>query len=600
MIWLLRIGIVAVASLMGAHAAFAESQLFLSPSSGTFPVNEAFPVTVYLDTGGESVNAAEGTITFNAEELEVADIDISRSIFSMWFIAPTSSVKNRQGIIKFSGAVPAGEHYKGNNGALMVVSFKALRPVSSEVWFSQGAAVLAADGRGSNVLSSLRSGTYTLTERQIASAVQLVEANASPAPKLTSPTHPNQETWYATTSATINVLLPSKAVDMKWSVSTDATDPPTGKIVPKMDHLVFPDITEGTSYVHVQYSTAEGWSKTAHYKLNIDDSTPTITSFIEAPRGGDETDPRVSFSVEASDTGSNIAWYEFRIDDRPPEVLGELAGGVYRPSVPLSPSGHTIELLVRDHAGNAATSTLTFKVGELEPPTIQSLPEKVMAEEQIVASGTTYPNADLEIRVTNEEGVVETVKGKSNEDGHFSAVVSESAKKGTYLVAIAATDERGAKSSFTPDRTVVVSVPMILLFGTVALSYLSVFVPLFAILAVLIFVLVRLFKGSRRYRRSVLKETNDAETKIKESFESMRAALEKQRRILAQTQNKRDLTPEEARLFGSVKTELQKVEEAILAEVGDLHHPEAAPTRGPVTLKETPGERRTEIVVTRA
>ena len=43
----------------------ASVSLFLSPPSGTYAVESTFSIKVKVDSGGATVNAAEGTVIFN-------------------------------------------------------------------------------------------------------------------------------------------------------------------------------------------------------------------------------------------------------------------------------------------------------------------------------------------------------------------------------------------------------------------------------------------------------------------------------------------------------------------------------------------------------
>jgi hypothetical protein len=57
---------------------------------------------------------------------------------------------------------------------------------------------LAADGKGTNVISEMRGGTYTLRAKEtLPPAEEYIPPPGSPsAPKITSPTHPDPEKWY--------------------------------------------------------------------------------------------------------------------------------------------------------------------------------------------------------------------------------------------------------------------------------------------------------------------------------------------------------------------------------------------------------------------
>ena len=65
--------------------------LFLSPGSGSFIVEDAFLVEVKVDTAGIPINAAQTTIYFPSDKLEVLNISKESSIFTLWLAEPEFS-----------------------------------------------------------------------------------------------------------------------------------------------------------------------------------------------------------------------------------------------------------------------------------------------------------------------------------------------------------------------------------------------------------------------------------------------------------------------------------------------------------------------------
>ncbi|MFZ2886886.1 MAG: cohesin domain-containing protein [Minisyncoccia bacterium] len=156
----------------------AESALFVSPEYGVYTIGEEFDVSVHADSGGVDINAAEAEITFNPTGLEVLRISTDGSILSAWPTPPTFS--NQKGTIRFSGW--AKDTYNGSDGLLVTIRFKALRVISSNAHLAAGA-ILAADGRGSNIITSLQSGMYSI-EPEFADAEIPPEAEGESAESL--------------------------------------------------------------------------------------------------------------------------------------------------------------------------------------------------------------------------------------------------------------------------------------------------------------------------------------------------------------------------------------------------------------------------------
>ena len=118
----------------------AGATLYLFPSNGNFDIGSNFSVQVRINSGGELINAAEGSLIFNPEDLKVISISKSGSLFTLWTIEPVFS--NSDGTISFGGGTPI--NFNGITGNVFVITFEAKKNITTKVVFISGA-VLAAD-----------------------------------------------------------------------------------------------------------------------------------------------------------------------------------------------------------------------------------------------------------------------------------------------------------------------------------------------------------------------------------------------------------------------------------------------------------------------
>jgi hypothetical protein len=146
------------------------ASLHLFPSSGTYAVGANFTVAVKVASAAVSINAAEAILSFDPAILDVVSISKAGSIFTLWPIEPTFS--NANGTITFGGGTQAS--FVGTAGRIIVITFRAQGAGAASVNFASGA-VLAADGRGTNVLANMNGGAYTLVPRAL-----VPEAPAAP------------------------------------------------------------------------------------------------------------------------------------------------------------------------------------------------------------------------------------------------------------------------------------------------------------------------------------------------------------------------------------------------------------------------------------
>jgi len=80
------------------------ASLFFSPSSESFTMGDTFSVDLKVDTAGIPINAAEATIHFPVDKLEVLNISKEESVFTLWPETPTFS--NLTGEVSFTGVLP--------------------------------------------------------------------------------------------------------------------------------------------------------------------------------------------------------------------------------------------------------------------------------------------------------------------------------------------------------------------------------------------------------------------------------------------------------------------------------------------------------------
>ncbi|MEZ4200073.1 MAG: hypothetical protein R3B69_00485 [Candidatus Paceibacterota bacterium] len=232
-------------------------------------------------------------------------------MFSLWAVDPTYS--NSAGTISFGGGSPSG--YSGGAGTVLSVTFRAKTAGTGKVTFSNGS-VLAADGRGTNVLTSMNSGSYTIAAAEVPAEPEIIEYVAPPdtpgAATITSTTHPNSDGWFLSNTAELEWTVPSDVTAVRTLLSDSAGSIPTKVYEPPISSLTINDLEEGVQYFHLQLRNADGWGRVAHYRLAVDTTDPIFD--LELPEAADLSNPTQIFNFSASDTPSGIAKYTVQID----------------------------------------------------------------------------------------------------------------------------------------------------------------------------------------------------------------------------------------------------------------------------------------------
>lgn len=123
----------------------------LVASTSTVQENERFSVSVFLDAEGESVNAAEGRVSFPQASLDFISAYESDSVINLWLQSPH---QDGEGTVVWSGIIPGGfkgilsPYYQGfRPGKIFSLIFKAKKTGNVALSISNVKALLN-DGNG--------------------------------------------------------------------------------------------------------------------------------------------------------------------------------------------------------------------------------------------------------------------------------------------------------------------------------------------------------------------------------------------------------------------------------------------------------------------
>ncbi|MEK9157765.1 MAG: hypothetical protein AAB638_01105, partial [Patescibacteria group bacterium] len=310
---------------------------------------------------GPAINAAQGSIVFDPAKVEVTSISKSGSIFNLWTQEPTSS--NTEGSITFEGGLP-NPGYSGTSGLILTISFRtktATTARGSTLVTLVSGAILANDGLGTNILTSLGKLSITITPNgdNVSGSGEASDIPTSGAPKIESSTHPDSTKWYSNTNPVFSWKLPSSVNGVSYLITTSSNSNPGPKSDGVVSTATFTDIAEGTQYLHVKFREGSTWGPIAHYQFNIDKSKPSDFE-IRLVSTTEDIKPQITF--EASDALSGIDYYEVQIGDGAwDKVYGDQAGKPY--AISFDQVGtKTVSVRAIDKAGNSTTSSIPVTV----------------------------------------------------------------------------------------------------------------------------------------------------------------------------------------------------------------------------------------------
>jgi hypothetical protein len=546
--------------------------LRLNPSTGVYSVGGTFTVGVVLNTEGKAVNAADGELSFNPRELQVVSVSRAGSIFNLWTEEPAFS--NSAGTVSFGGGSPAG--YKGTAGNIVSVSFRPLGAGTPKVNFKSGSA-LAADGMGTNVLTSMNGGTYTVSApTENPEPEYITPPNTPGAPVVTSASHPDRDSWYREKTATLAWEIPSGVTAIRTLLDSSPSTIPTIVYDELIREKTIEDLGEGVSYFHIQFKNKDGWGKITHYRLGVDTNAPADFKITEEGNTG-SPERVLTFSFEDV---SSVSIYKIQIDGKEPILYEDDEGTKKYTLEPLAPGYHTVIVEASDRAGNTTIATYSLTVEAFEKPIFTDYPTRINTEVIPAIKGKTRPNAKVSVEVSRaQDGVlVSSVSGSvdgdpftvvSDDNGEFTFIPNEAFEQGVYLITAVAKDEYGRMSERSDAVRLIVERPGYITFGSYVVSALSVIIPLIALLFLAAFGSWYLWHRLSMWAKRVRKETLEAEESLSVEFNTIVKNLNAKVDALKESR-KGKLTRAETELITQMEEDLKKARARIAKEVGDI------------------------------
>ncbi len=560
--------------LVSIDTAFGAT-LSVSPATGVYTAGQTFTARVVVNTSGAAVNAADGTLSFKPSEISVVSV-AKGSIFNLWTADPSFS--NANGTITFSGGSPTG--YTGSAGTVISVTFKAKAAGSPKVSFSSGS-VLAADGRGTNVLSTMNGGAFTITAQETQPQAEVVveyiaPANTPSAPKVESATHGDQTKWYTNKNAELTWSVGSDIVAVRTLLDANKTTVPTKVYEEPLRKISLSDLSEGVQYFHVQLKNADGWGKVTHYRLAIDTQKPESLELSLKP-DSDLSSSLQTLSIKSSDVTSKVIRFMVRIDDKEPFEYIDVQGSSTIPLPSLEPGYHTVIVEAFDEASNGIINSLSFTILAFDKPQFTEYPQEINEQVIPVIKGITRPKSKVVVTLTELGGgtssnKVVTQEVTSSDTGEFIFIPNGRLTVGVYELTAVAVDQYGAQSSVSDVVRIAVQQPGYLRLGSFMVSFLSVLIPLCALVAVMVFGAWLLYLKLRLFKKGVRRESKEAEVILATEFEHLQSEILYQRTLLEDSRKTKKLTKAELLLFDTLTSALMKSQQKVQKEIEDVEH----------------------------
>ncbi len=474
------------------------ARFYLGQSSGNYTVGDTITVSLMVDSGGQAINAAEGTISYSTGQLDYQSISTSGSIFTFW----TSGPSENSGTITFGGGL-SSPGYSGSSGKILTVTWKAKASGSGGVTVN-GSKILANDGVGTNIYGSSSGGTYTINDA--AAAPTVTKTPKATVVTVQSSSHPDQQHWY--TDKNIILSWSASAAVSGYSFVLDqsaSTDPSAGVVSDKTK--TYANTADGVWYFHIQAKTDSGFTPVVNYKIQIDTTSPdSFAVTVQQDSGSVDPQPKITFA--SKDALSGIDHYtasinqgtEFTVNsgDKLPKQL---------------PGSYTVVVKAIDKAGNSTTAQAAFTIQGIASPSATTSTSTVGLLEGVHFAGEASPDDIIHIYLNGKEVDHFTAKDKqvafgSNNTTAYAAdgkinweyIYTAPLLPGNYSFQFRTTDVHGAESALSAAVQITVAANTIKISGhTYTMrSILIIFVLILLIFLVIIaMLLVKIYYISR-------------------------------------------------------------------------------------------------------
>ncbi|MDD5145361.1 MAG: cohesin domain-containing protein [Candidatus Pacebacteria bacterium] len=338
--------------LISANNVYATgASFYLSPNSGTFYVGNTFDVSIFVNTGSNNINAIQADLKFDPKKLQIASPTAGKSFISVWVAQPAYS--NSEGTASFQGGMPS-PGINTSAGLVSTITFRAVSPGNTTIYFQDTSKILLDDGKGTNVLSSMGRGVYSLT------------IPPPEGPEVFSPTHSDQNKWYKNNNPTFAWVKGEGVAEFSYSIDNDPQGIPDNNSEGDIDSVSYSNLADGIFYFHIKAKKANVWGGISHYLVQIDATPPA--SFLPNASPAEKTttkNPIISFIT--TDALSGFDHFETKIIDITPgrqeketAFFMETASPYKLPE--LSVGKYLIVVRAFDAAGNWQDETLQIQI----------------------------------------------------------------------------------------------------------------------------------------------------------------------------------------------------------------------------------------------
>lgn len=455
--YVLFIAALSFVALAKPAATQAAGRFYLSPAGGSYNVGDIIRVTLFVDTGGQAINAEKASMSWSGP-IQYSSYSTAGSINAFWTSGPNASATG----LNFEGGL-SNPGYNGGAGRIVQVIFTA-RDVGTATISVNGQEIYTNSDPPQNILCCSSGATFTINRPKPPVPLLQVE----------SKTHPDPGKWYNNRHVEVNWYATVANNGYAWAFDRNPRTEPPGGLSGGQSARYDAD-GDGTWWFHLRSANETG-GNTLHFQVNIDTGPPGEFG-VKVDNGGNAANPTPKATFEATDGTSGIDRYEFSIDGDP---FAPISSGDPLPRQ--RPGEHTLVIKAFDKAGNVRESKTTYRIDGIPPPKIVAWDSWVVIQQPIRFLGQSEPDDTIIVYLGDKEVDKFLAKDKQvpkdynkgdlpKDNGGFTdGITWEYEYKGElfpgqYSFRFARTKASGAESSLTPVHQTEVKAVVIKLMG---------------------------------------------------------------------------------------------------------------------------------------
>lgn len=258
------------------------------PSDVAVEIGRTVPVTLMVDSQGESINVVAATVKYSKDILELVSVSKAGSFLSLWPDEPTGNAAT--GSVTFSGGIPNGT--VAASGNMLTLLFRGI---------ARGVGTITFDTTQTDVYLNDGSGTRGAVTAHSTNVRVLNQDGFSP--RLGSSTHPDESRWSVERTFVVSWQWHEGAF-YSYMLSREATAVPDDSTEQTDGHVSFPNLSDGVWYFTLKEKLGDDpWGPVASFRVMIDGTLPEP---IDAAIIRDDPSHTWLLSFSAIDTTSGL------------------------------------------------------------------------------------------------------------------------------------------------------------------------------------------------------------------------------------------------------------------------------------------------------